>query len=179
MLRALSMDPQQLKSDATRLLRQVDATRSVSDQGLFSSESELGEVFQKVRENEKFHYTDAWGVGLGRLLELRQSTTNRPDFARWSELLIRVPAERMEQSWSNFSEQQSRIQSFEATRKEKLRLCVEPPVEGHTRSAYGGARYSRRQQSELNQRAELKRAQSGAYANLNSAMRYNSNRSGG
>lgn len=120
LMQALRMDPQLLRTDATRILQQVDSTQSVSDEQLLTTESELGRTFQKARENKRFHYTDAWGIGLGRLLELRSSRinpTNPPDFSKWSQLLLRVPAERLEQSWAGFTEQQRRMQSFEATRR--------------------------------------------------------------
>lgn len=175
MLHALSLDPQLLRSDATRILKNIDSTQSVSDESFLRSDSELGRMFQSVRENSEFHYTDAWGVGLGRLLELRQSSPSPLSFAKWSRLLLRVPAERLERSWSDFNQQQRRVQSLEAARRDaaaqRLHTCDDFSIlaKGRSRNVFGASADSTRSLAELNKLAAEGRAQSGGESNFGSA----------
>jgi len=40
------------------------------DDVLNAKEGEFASIFNRVRSDRFFKYTDAWGVGLGRLMEL-------------------------------------------------------------------------------------------------------------
>ena len=122
MIHALDMHPTAIKEDAKLLLRQVDLTKSLSDENfLRSADSDMGKIFDKIRGNQQFHYTDAWGVGLARLMELRKHTPpSAMDFTTWSDLLVNVPAERMSASWSAFCTAQSIVQNADRLQKEGL-----------------------------------------------------------
>ena len=121
-MHALNMHPTAIKEDAKLLLRQADLTKSLSDEDfLRSPDSEVGKLFDNVRCNRQFHYTDAWGVGLARLMELRKHTPpSAMDFKALSDLLENVPAERMSASWSAFCAAQSIVQNADRLQKEVL-----------------------------------------------------------
>lgn len=121
-MHALDMHPTAIKEDAKQLLRQVDLTNTLSvEDFLRSADTEVGKIFDKVRSNRQFHYTDTWGVGLARLMELRKHTPpSAMDFATWSDLLVNVPAERMSASWSAFCTAQSIVQNADRLQKEVL-----------------------------------------------------------
>jgi len=122
MVNALGMDPRAIREDAKQVLQQVDLTRSLSDEDfLYSADSEVGKIFDKVRSNRLYHYTDAWGVGLVRLMELRKHTPPTVnDFIAWSDLLVNVPAERLSASWSAFCTAQSIVRNADLLQKELL-----------------------------------------------------------
>lgn len=174
MLHALSIDPQLLKTDATRIIKNIDTTQSISDESFLSSDSELSRMLRNVRENSQFHYTDAWGIGLGRLLELRQASPSPLSFEKWSKLLLRVPVERLERSWRDFNEQQSRIQCFEAARREaaaqSLQLCDDRLTKGRrTRKVFGATADRGRSLAELNKLAREGHGESSWHAEANDA----------
>jgi len=122
MVNALGMDPRAIREDAKQVLQQVDLTRSLSDEDfLHSADSEVGKIFDRVRSNRLYHYTDAWGVGLVRLMELRKHTPPTVnDFIVWGDLLVNIPAERLSASWSAFCTAHSIVRNADLLQKEAL-----------------------------------------------------------
>ncbi len=124
-MNAVSLDPHTLENSAKLVLKGIDQTRLVSDENLLlKSGDELGKIFAGVPNNPAFRYTDSWGVGLVRMMELRGSLAvdkNNAQFAKWSELLCgAVCAEQLAQSWGGFIAQQRRMQEQLARTKHSV-----------------------------------------------------------
>ena len=67
---AVGFEPQKIRDDAKRMLSLIKEGNPTADDILNSTEGELAEILINVRTNRFFKYTDAWGVGLGRMIEL-------------------------------------------------------------------------------------------------------------
>lgn len=87
---------------------------------LNSKEGILAEVFTYVRSNRFFKYTDAWGVGLGRVMELVGVEPGVTSFERWSANLKWVFPQRLASTWDEFCADQIRMQGVEAMQKQLL-----------------------------------------------------------
>jgi len=90
------------------------------DDVLNAKEGEFASIFNRVRSDRFFKYTDAWGVGLGRLMELAGVEPNEESFDRWSKSLRWVFTPRIAQSWNEFSADQVKMQGIEAMQKQLL-----------------------------------------------------------
>lgn len=82
--------------------------------------NELVDIFNYVRTNRFFKYTDAWGVGLGRVMELVGVEPNASSFERWSKSLRWVFPQRLAQTWDEFCADQIRMQGVESMQKQLL-----------------------------------------------------------
>jgi len=87
---------------------------------LASTEGEIAEIFNSVRTNRFFKYTDAWGVGLGRMMELLNVEPKTESFDRWAGNLKWVFTPRLMQTWDEFCGDQLRMQGIEAMQKQLM-----------------------------------------------------------
>lgn len=120
---AVGLDPARLRADAKRVLAAVKELPSPGGEDALldpRATGELAEVFARVRSNRFFKYTDAWGVGLGRVMELVGADPKQETFARWARSLRWVFAERLAQSWDEFTGDQVKMQGVEAMQKQLL-----------------------------------------------------------
>lgn len=120
MMKAVKFDPVQIRDDAKRILTVIKEGNGSEEEFLNMQEGEIAEIFNNVRSNRFFKYTDSWGIGLGRLMELRGIDPNFDAFDRWAKSLKWVPAFRLSQSWTEFSADQIKMQGIEAMQKQLL-----------------------------------------------------------
>lgn len=120
MMKAVGFDPVKIREDAKRVLGLIKESTLSEEEFLSSTEGELAEIFNNVRSNRFFKYTDAWGVGLGRLMELKGIEPKEESFIRWSTSLKWVFTQRLVQSWEEFCGDQLRMQGVEAMQKQLL-----------------------------------------------------------
>ena len=120
MMKAVGFDPNKLREDAKRILTLVKEANWSEDDLLNAKEGELAEIFNHVRTNRFFKYTDAWGVGLGRLIELVGAEPKLETFDKWGKSLKWVFGQRLTQSWDEFCGDQLRMQGIEAMQKQLM-----------------------------------------------------------
>mmetsp|Transcript_10720 Transcript_10720/g.17488 ORF Transcript_10720/g.17488 Transcript_10720/m.17488 type:complete len:372 (-) Transcript_10720:134-1249(-) len=121
LMKASGFDPVKIRDDAKLILNMVKESTEVEEKEfLTNSDNELGKIFQTVANDRFFKYTDAWGVGLGRVMELRNVEPNKETFDRWTETLRWVFTPRLMQSWDEFCNDQLRMQGVEAMQKQLL-----------------------------------------------------------
>jgi hypothetical protein len=119
LMKAVGFSPAKLREDAKRMLELIKATASVPEaEFLRGGDNELGKLFASIQKDRFFKYTDAWGVGLGRLMELREVDPGKEVFERWSAALRWVPPTRLLQSWDEFCADQIRMQGVEVMQKQ-------------------------------------------------------------
>jgi len=120
LMSAVGFDPNKLRDDAKKVLTLIKESNLTEDDLLKSQDGLLGTVFNGVRANRFFKYTDSWGVGLGRVMELIGVEPNNESFDRWSKSLKWIFTPRLMQSWSEFCGDQIRMQGVEAMQKQLL-----------------------------------------------------------
>jgi hypothetical protein len=123
MMKAVGLDPVRIRDDAKKVLGAVNALKEAGnseEEILALKDGELGSIFETVRTNRFFKYTDAWGIGLGRIMELVGVEPKVENFERWCTSLRWVFAPRMSQSWEEFSADQMKMQGVEAMQKQLL-----------------------------------------------------------
>lgn len=119
-MKAVGLDAGKIRDDAKRLLSTVK-DKNLSESDIFGDgSSEIHEIFASVRKNRFFKYTDAWGVGLARIMELINMEPNLANFERVSSNLRWVFAPRLTQTWDEFCSDQLRMQGVEAMQKQLL-----------------------------------------------------------
>lgn len=118
MLSACRLDAVKIRDDAKKMLTMIKESTANEKEFLESKEGEIATIFEGVRKNRFFKYSDAWGVGLGRLMELRGVEPNVDSFGNWSQSLRWVFAPRLVQSWDEFCGDQLRMQGVEAMQKQ-------------------------------------------------------------
>lgn len=158
MMRAIGFDPFKLRDDAKRILSLVKDQGLTEESLLNSKEGELAEIFNRVRSNRFFKYTDAWGVGLGRVMELIGIEPKEDSFARFAESLKWVFTPRLMQSWGEFSSDQLRMQGVEAMQKQ---LMIREKKRAAARLEKKAADFADKKKAllELNQAVEERRRQ--------------------
>lgn len=119
-MKAMNFDPARIREDAKRILSLIKEISGTEEEFLNMTEGELATIFNNVRTNRFYKYTDSWGVGLGRLMELRGIEPTTEAFERWSKSLKWVFTARLMQSWSEFSADQIKMQGIEAMQKQLL-----------------------------------------------------------
>lgn len=120
-MKAVGYDPQKIRDDAKRMLQLIKDGPQSEDEVLAADRSdEIGEIFARVRGNRFFKYTDAWGIGLGRMMELLNIEPNEATFSRWCPNLKWVFTQRLMQTWDEFSGDQLKMQGIEAMQKQLL-----------------------------------------------------------
>jgi hypothetical protein len=73
---AVGFDPDQLRSDGKRVQALVRDLAAASGEGgnvtsaILYGDHELARLFESVRQNRFFKYSEAWGVGMCRVIEL-------------------------------------------------------------------------------------------------------------
>lgn len=120
MMKAVGFDANKIREDAKRVLSLVKEGDPTEDAILGATSGELAEIFNNVRSNRFFKYTDAWGVGLGRLIEVLGAEPNEAAFNKWSASLRWVFTQRLMQTWDEFCGDQLRMQGIEAMQKQLL-----------------------------------------------------------
>lgn len=120
MMKACGLDPNRIREDAKRVLSLVKEGGYTEETLLNAQEGELADIFNSVRKNRFFKYTDAWGVGLGRVMELIGVEPKEESFNRFSASLKWVFTSRLMQTWDEFSADQLRLQGVEAMQKQLL-----------------------------------------------------------
>lgn len=119
-MKAVGFEPQKIRDDAKKVLALVKETSLTEDDVLNAKDGIFGEIFNRVRSDRFFKYTDAWGVGLGRLMELIGVEPKEENFSRWAKSLRWVFSQRIMQSWDEFSADQLKMQGIEAMQKQLL-----------------------------------------------------------
>jgi Thylakoid formation protein len=118
MMIAVGFEPQKIRDDAKRMLSLIKDGNPTADDILNATEGELAEILINVRTNRFFKYTDAWGVGLGRMIELVGSEPNSDSFDKWSASLRWIFTPRLISTWDEFCGDQLRMQGIEAMQKQ-------------------------------------------------------------
>jgi hypothetical protein len=118
MMIAVGFEPQKIRDDAKRMLSLIKDGNPTADDILNATEGELAEILMNVRTNRFFKYTDAWGVGLGRMIELVGSEPNSDSFDKWSASLRWIFTPRLISTWDEFCGDQLRMQGIEAMQKQ-------------------------------------------------------------
>lgn len=161
MMKAIGFDPAVIREDAKRALELIKTTKSLSDEEFLSStdpDNELGKILKNARENRFFKYTDAWGVGLARMMELRDLSPGKESFERWCKVLRWVSPNRLLQSWDEFCADQIRMQGVEAMQKQ-LMIREKKRAAARLESKATGFEDKRRALQELNEMIEERREQ--------------------
>lgn len=120
MMTACGLDPAKIRDDAKKILALIKQGTFTEEDVLGMKEGELAKVFNNVRTNRFFKYTDAWGVGLGRIMELIGVEPKVESLETWSKDLKWVFAPRLLQTWNEFCADQLRMQGVEAMQKQLL-----------------------------------------------------------
>lgn len=120
MMKAVGLDADKIREDAKKVLSLIKDKGLTQDSLLDSKEGELAAIFQGVRSNRFFKYTDAFGVGLGRIVELCGGTADDKSFEKYEASLRWCFAQRMMQTWNEFTSDQLRMQGVEAMQKQLL-----------------------------------------------------------
>lgn len=121
MMKAVGMDPKLIRDDAKRVLQLIKDGPQSEDEILAETYSgELADIFNRVRANRFFKYTDAWGVGLCRMMELVGVEPKQESFEKWCPSLRWIFAQRLTQTWDEFSGDQVKMQGIEAMQKQLL-----------------------------------------------------------
>jgi hypothetical protein len=120
MMIAVGFEPQKIRDDAKRMLGLIKDGNPTADDILNSTEGELAEILINVRTNRFFKYTDAWGVGLGRMIELLGAEPNIESFDKWSASLRWIFTPRLISTWDEFCGDQLRMQGIEAMQKQLM-----------------------------------------------------------
>lgn len=120
MMKAVGFEPARIRSDAKLVLTLVKESEANGDEFLGQAEGEIADIFNNVRTNRFFKYTDAWGIGLGRIMELKGIEPNATTFETWSNSLRWVFTPRLMQSWDEFCGDQLKMQGVEAMQKQLL-----------------------------------------------------------
>ena len=118
MMTSVGLEPQKIRDDAKRYLTLIKEGSLTEDDVIAMQTGELAEIFDGVRNNRFFKYTDAWGVGLGRTIELLGGEPKAESFEKWGGSLKWVFSQRMMQTWDEFSADQLRMQGIEAMQKQ-------------------------------------------------------------
>lgn len=121
MMKAVGYDAQKIRDDAKRMLTLIKEGPQTEEE-LLSPEltGEIADIFNKVRTNRFFKYTDAWGIGLGRMMELVNVEPKEDSFNRWCPKLKWVFTPRLLSTWDEFSGDQMKMQGVEAMQKQLL-----------------------------------------------------------
>jgi hypothetical protein len=120
MMKAVLLDPVVIRDDAKRMLMLIKSVNGTEEDFLNMKEGELAKIFDGIRNNRFFKYTDAWGVGLGRLMELVGVDPKPEAFEKWEKNLKWVSASRLSSSWEEFCADQVKMQGVEAMQKQLL-----------------------------------------------------------
>lgn len=78
-------------------------------------------LFAQIQKNRFFKFTDAFGVGLSRIMELHEVNPGKEAFDRWSAALKWVPVARLV-TWDEFCADQIRMQGVEVIQRAAVRL---------------------------------------------------------
>jgi hypothetical protein len=120
MMKAVGLDATKIRDDAKRILTLVKDGSMTEADILNSKDGELAEILNNVRSNRFFKYTDAWGIGLGRIIELTGGEPKQESFDRWTKSLRWVFTPRLMSTWDEFTGDQLRMQGVEAMQKQLL-----------------------------------------------------------
>merc|ERR1712134_111366 len=120
-MKAVGYEPQKIRDDAKRMLQLIKEGPQTEEEVLAEGRNdEIGEIFARVRGNRFFKYTDAWGIGLGRMMELLNVEPKQETFDVWCPNLKWIFTQRLMQTWDEFSGDQLKMQGIEAMQKQLL-----------------------------------------------------------
>jgi len=158
MMEACGLDAVRIREDAKRLLTLIKDNDCSHNELLNLQEGELGDIFHAVRTNRFFKYTDAWGIGLGRMIELTGGEATAESFEKWSTSLKWIFTSRLIQTWDEFTGDQLRMQGVEAMQKQ---LLIREKKRAAARLEKKASEFDTKKQAlfELNQAIEERRIQ--------------------
>jgi hypothetical protein len=120
MMKAVGFDPVKIRDDAKLILTLIKEGNLTEADVLDAKDGTFAEIFQNVRNNRFFKYSDAWGIGLGRVLELLGVEPKDESFDRWAKSLRWVFTSRLLSTWNEFTSDQVRMQGVEAMQKQLM-----------------------------------------------------------
>lgn len=120
LMASVGLDSIKVRDDAKKILTLVKESSLSEDDLLNAREGLFAKIFANVRTNRFFKYTDAWGVGLGRIMELIGVEPKTESFDRVSKSLRWIFTPRLMQTWEEFCADQLRMQGVEAMQKQLL-----------------------------------------------------------
>ena len=118
MMDSVGLKPQEIRDDAKALMTMVRDGSMTEEDVLAAKEGEIADILNNVRENRFFKYTDAWGIGLGRMIELLGGEAKEETFDKWTQSLRWVYTQRIMSTWNEFSGDQLKMQGVEAMQKQ-------------------------------------------------------------
>jgi hypothetical protein len=116
MVIALQLDPQQVRHDAKRLIGLAKGRTTPLIDNL--PPAELFTVVDTNPGNKEFPLTDAWAVGLGRLIELYGAVPSETIFRRWNRRGVNNA--RLMAAWSEFQADSQRLFNLECIQQQLL-----------------------------------------------------------
>jgi hypothetical protein len=157
LMKAMNFDPVQIRHDATRILSAIKEIPIGSDEEVLNAKGgEIVKIFDSVRTNRFFKYTDSWGIGLGRLIELSGIEPSMDSFSRLAKSLKWVYATSLMKSWSQFSSEQIKMQKILDIQKQSLLREKALAIESFERKAASFLDKKKALQ-DLNESIELRR----------------------
>ncbi|RYH05089.1 hypothetical protein EON65_45710, partial [archaeon] len=82
LITAVGFDPALIRDDAKRILSLVKESSLSEQEFLQQQDTEMARIFHNPKTNRFFKYCDAWGIGLGRVMELKGVDVNEASFIR-------------------------------------------------------------------------------------------------
>eukprot|EP01033_Poteriospumella_lacustris_P011179 gene11179-7953_t len=162
MVIALQLDPQQVRRDAKRLIGLAKGRPTPLIDNL--PPAELFTVVDTNPGNKEFPLTDAWAVGLGRLIELYGAVPSETIFRRWNRRGVNNA--RLMAAWSEFQADSQRLFNLECIQQQLLQSPATywPP---HRRVAPGALFQQERREALQQLNANLSNLSSVAKRDIN------------
>jgi hypothetical protein len=153
---ALGFDPVVIRDDAKRMLGLIKSSNETGISVLDMKEGEIADILNYIRGNRFFKYTDAFGVGLGRMMELVGTDPNAENFEIWCNSLKWIFQQRLSSTWNEFNADQLKMQGVEAMQKQ---LMIREKKRAAARLEKKAAAFSDKQKAleELNDAIEERR----------------------
>jgi hypothetical protein len=158
MMKAVGLDSALVRADAKRVLTLIKDTNLTEDDILNAKEGLFADIFNNVRNDRFFKYVDAWGVGMGRVMELIGIEPKEENFNRWTKSLKWIFTQRVMQSWDEFSADQLKMQGIEAMQKQLL-IREKRRAAGRLEKKASEFETKKKALLELNEQIEIRREQ--------------------
>jgi len=101
---SLGFNPVSVRADARRLTVLVKKYKAQTSSSLFLPviQNEVSHLLKKVRNNKDFHFVTAWGIGVGRCLEISGTNCDERNFQIVSNYVKHVKTGELLKSWTEF-----------------------------------------------------------------------------